>query len=251
MIELGHAEHVMGTVVSFTVVAGPLTEHDARRAVDEACRLLHRLDATFSTWDPGSPMSRLRRGDVGPTEVPAEIPVVLELCAEAREVSGGWFDPWAMPGGVDPTGMVKGWAVEQALGVLRRAGIGGALVNGGGDLAALGSQPDGTPWRVGIRHPWDPAALACVVELEGAIATSGSYERGPHLVDPRTGRPAVAAASATVQGPSLAMADALATALAVGGDEVLPLVGALPGYDAYLVRADATEASTPTMAFAD
>lgn len=250
MIELGHAEHVMGTVVSFTVVAGPLAEGEARRGLDEACRLLHQLDATFSTWNPDSPMSRFRRGDVALAGVPADIAVVLDLCTDARELSGGWFDPWAMPGGVDPTGMVKGWAVEQALAVLQRAGVEGALVNGGGDLASLGTRPGGAPWRVGIRHPWDPGALACVVELDGAMATSGSYERGPHLVDPRSGRPAVAAASATVQGPSLAMADALATALAVGGDGVLAVVGALPGYDGYLVRADATEASTATMVFA-
>ena len=82
------------------------------------------------------------------------------------------------------------------------------------------------------------------------MATSGSYERGAHLVDPRTGAPGSRAASATVTGPSLALADALATALAVGGDEALEAVAALESYDGYLIRPDGSEASTSGMAFA-
>jgi FAD:protein FMN transferase len=246
---LVHTEPVMGTVVSFTVDCGSRAELDVREAVKAACRLLHHLDGTFSLWKPGSPMSRLRRGELEPGEAPPEIPAVLDLCAEARELSGGWFDPWAMPGGVDPTGLVKGWALEQASRLLREAGVPAALLNGGGDLVAFGPAGSSRPWRIGIRHPWDPSAFACVVEVDQAIATSGSYERGPHLIDPRTGRPTVAAASATVSGPSLAMADALATALAVGGDQVLGILADLPGYDAYLIRGDATEVATATMAF--
>lgn len=247
---VAHAEPVMGTVVSFTVHGGALGERAVRRALDEACRLLHRHDETFSTWKPHSPMSRLRRGEISLDEAPGEMRLVLDLCDQARQLSGGWFDPWAMPGGVDPTGLVKGWALEEALGVLRSAGVDAALVNGGGDLASLGRPRPDESWRVGVRHPWDQAALACIVELDGAVATSGSYERGPHLLDPGTGRFTMAAASATVTGPSLAMADALATALAVGGDDVLARIAALEGYDGYLVGADASEASTQTMAFA-
>jgi thiamine biosynthesis lipoprotein len=246
---LVQVEHVMGTAVSMTLDCGSVPERDIRQAVDDACRLLHALDDTFSTWRTDSPMSKLRRGEVGLADVPPEVPLVLELCAEARDLSGGWFDPWAMPGGVDPTGLVKGWAVEQASQLLLQAGIPAALVNGGGDLAAFGRPAGGRRWRIGIRHPWDPEALAAVVELDGAVATSGSYERGPHLTDPRTGEPS-AAASATVTGPSLALADALATALAVGGDEVLARLSGLPGYDGYLIRHDGTEAATESMAFA-
>ena len=82
------------------------------------------------------------------------------------------------------------------------------------------------------------------------MATSGSYERGAHLVDPFTGGPSGSAASAARTGPSLAFADALATALAVGGDEVLGIVSGLDGYDGYLIHADGGEASTPGITFA-
>lgn len=222
---VAHAEPVMGTVVSFAVHA-----HDGphvRAALGAACRLLHRADAVFSLWDPWSPLSRLRRGaarpdDLDPVEA-GEIAAVLGRCLDARSATDGWFDPWAVPGGVDPTGLVKGWAVEAAVAALDAAGL-TAVVNAGGDVAWCGRAPSGG-WRVGVRHPWRPRALACVVRGDRsirAVATSGGYERGAHLVDPTTGRRTVGAlASATVVGPDLAVADALATALAVGGPAVL------------------------------
>jgi thiamine biosynthesis lipoprotein len=134
--------------------------------------------------------------------------------------------------------------------VLRDAGVPGALINGGGDVAAFGAPAGGQRWRVGIRHPWRPDALAGIVETDAAVATSGCYERGPHLIDPTTGRPASRAASATVTGPSLSLADALATGVAVGGDEALPAVSKLAGYAAYLIRPDGTETSTGGFEFA-
>jgi len=247
---IGRAEPVMGTVVSFTVLPAPGRDEAARQAVEAACRVLHEADAIFSTWDPDSPVSRLRRGAAVLSDLPADVGEVLGLCERARQASGGWFDPWSVPGGVDPTGLVKGWAVERAAAVLRAAGMPAAMVNGGGDIAVVGSPEPGQPWRVGIRHPWRPGALACVLEVTAAVATSGSYERGAHLVDPHTGQPACRAASATVAGPSLALADALATALAVGGDAVLDILRGLDGYTGYLIRPDGTEATAGGPAFA-
>ena len=134
-------------------------------------------------------MSRFRRGEADLDDLPLEVAEVVAECRAATQVSGGWFDPWAMPGGFDPTGLIKGWAVDRALDVLRRSGMAGAMVNGGGDLAAFGSPAPGQRWRVGIRHPWRADALAGIIEVEAAVATSGSYERGTHLTDPATGRP--------------------------------------------------------------
>ncbi len=245
-----HAEPVMGTVFSFTAVHGELPAATVRAALAAACQILHRCDAVFSTWDPDSPVSRFRRGEAAPGLMPPEFAEVVAECHAAKEASGGWFDPWAMPGGFDPTGLVKGWAAERALAELRGAGLPGALVNGGGDVAGFGAPPGGHRWRVGIRHPWRADALACVIELDAAVATSGPYERGAHLIDPATGQPASRAASATVTGPSLTLADALATGLAVGGDEALAAVAGLDGYAGYLIRPDGSEADTGGIAFA-
>jgi len=247
-----HAEPVMGTVFSFTAVHGDLPPDAVRAALAAACRELQHCDALFSTWDPGSPVSRFRRGEAALGQMPPEFNEVMRECRAAKQASGGWFDPWAMPGGFDPTGLVKGWAAERALAELRGAGLAGALINGGGDVAAFGSPADGQRWRVGIRHPWRADALACVIEVgqgPAAVATSGPYERGAHLIDPATGEPASRAASATVTGPSLALADALATGLAVGGDEALAVVAGLDGYAAYLIRPDGSETDTGGIAF--
>jgi thiamine biosynthesis lipoprotein len=233
---------VMGTVVSFTVLG--LGEAAAETALDQAGDVLREADETFSLWKPGSPVSRLRRGETELAQVPPEVSEVLELCRMARTWSRGWFDPWAMPGGVDPTGLVKGWAVERARDVLRRAGAAAALVSGGGDLAVFGQPAPGQEWRAGIQHPWRRDALAGIIEVRAAAATSGTYERGPHLIDPRTGQPGHRGVSATVTGPSLALADALATAVAVGGDDALDAIGALDGYAGYLIRPDGSEAYT-------
>lgn len=245
-----HAEPVMGTVVSFHVVAGGLAAERIHAAIRDAAALLHRHDELFSTWRPESPMSRLRRGELELGDAPSEIAEVLELCAQARSLSGGWFDAAAMPGGVDPTGLVKGWSAEAALALLARAGVDAAMVNAGGDIACLGSPPGGGSWKIGIRHPWRADALACVIAVDAAIATSGEYERGRHLVDP-PGRQGRRPASATVTGPSCALADALATALAVGGDDAFASVAAIEGYDAYLIGTDGTERSTAGIRFVD
>jgi thiamine biosynthesis lipoprotein len=246
---LSHGEVVMGTVVSFAVMPGGKSGQAAARAIEAACAALHQADVTFSTWDPQSPVSRLRRGAAALSELPAEVAEVLDLCEDARKASGGWFDPWAIPAGVDPTGLVKGWAVERALAVLHEAGMEAAMVNGGGDIAVFGTPAPGQNWRVGVRHPWRTSALAAVLEVTAAVATSGSYERGPHLLNPFTGQPASHAASATITGPSLALADALATAMAAGGDEVLGIVAGLDGYAGYLIRPDGSEADTGGITF--
>lgn len=245
-----HAELVMGTAVSFSVVSDEPRDV-VTAAIRSACAVLHRADAVFSTWNEQSPVSRMRRGEAQPDDLPPEVTEVLRRCEAARKATGGWFDPWAAPGGVDPTGLVKGWAVERALDVLKDAGIAAAMVNGGGDIAVFGQPPgsDGTGWRIGIRHPWRPDGLAAIVtRVTAAIATSGRYERGQHLYSP-PGKQMALAASATVTGPSLALADAIATALAVGGDDVLPLVAGLDGYEGYLIRSEGSETDTGGITF--
>jgi len=124
-----------------------------------------------------------------------------------------------MPGGLDPTGLVKGWAATRALEILADAGVAGAMVNAGGDIATAGEPAPGEPWRIGITDPDDRGRLLCVVPSPGAVATSGTYERGPHIIDPFGGLPRARYRSATVVGTDLAWADALATGLAAAGPE--------------------------------
>jgi len=259
-----HSQQVMGTVVSFSIREGTTaarttteaaaaaeptitTSEAAAAATDVAAAALTRATATlqtaddvFSTWKPQSPVSRLRRGVITLDQAPPQVADVLALCREARDISGGWFDPWRLPGGVDPTGLVKGWAAERALDEFKNAGVPAAMINAGGDITVYGEPEPGQPWRIGVRHPQAADRLLCIVEISGrgAVATSGNYERGLHMLNPNTGEPARALASATVIGPDLTFADALATAVFVSGGEALERIARLRGYSAFVVDAD-------------
>jgi thiamine biosynthesis lipoprotein len=239
-----HQETVMGTVVSIAVY-GEVGGGAFDAAIERACAHLHHVDDVFSTWKPGSVLSRYRRGELGSGALPAAVVEVLERCRDLRERSGGWFDPWSMPGGFDPTGMVKGWAAERAADLVAECGAAGVIVNAGGDIALRGRPAPRPTWRLGIRHPWQPTDLAGLVTPPGALATSGLYERGLHLLDPFTGERPSRVASASVTGPDLATADALATAAAVAGMPFLDVVAGIGGYECYLIGWDGRGGVTP------
>ncbi|MER6675901.1 FAD:protein FMN transferase [Streptomyces sp. NPDC000983] len=235
-----HVEEVMGTVFSFDVRGG---DPDAvRAALAEAVAGLHRVDEVFSTYRDDSEISRLDRGELSLAECSPEVAAVLELGAEASRVSDGWFST-SYEGRLDPTGVVKGWAVEQAARLLARAGASGVSVNGGGDVQLLGVPGGDRPWRVGVSDPLRPGGLAAVISAAGAselaIATSGTAERGAHIVDPRTGRSAVTDLLAvTVVAPTVTWADCWATAaFAMGSRDALRWLEALPGVEALLITA--------------
>ena len=231
-VRVRHAEHVMGTVVSFDV---PVTaRHDG--SLDDAIEWLHWVDRVFSPYRPDSDVSKLARAEVTLDGCAPEVAEVFAACARVRDVSGGYFT--ASPGGrLDPSGYVKGWAVERAASLLSRAGSADHLVNGGGDVQCAGGRAAGEPWRVGIADPFRPAAIALVVAVSDcAVATSGIAERGSHIIDPFTGRPPSGLASLTVIGPSLALADAYATAaFAMGPARARDWTSSLDGHEAYAI----------------
>ncbi|MES5822306.1 FAD:protein FMN transferase [Streptomyces sp. RG80] len=235
-----HAEEVMGTVFSFDVRGGD--PRAVKAALEEAVAGLHRVDAAFSTYREDSQISRLVRGELTVADCAPEVAEVLELGAEAEDLSDGWFS-LRYEGQLDPTGIVKGWAVERAARSLSAAGATGVSLNGGGDVQLLGAPGPQRPWRVGVADPLRPGGLAAVVSAAGttelAIATSGTAERGAHIVDPRTGRSAVTdLVAVTVVAPSVMWADCWATAaFAMGSREGLRWLESLPEVEALLITA--------------
>ena len=201
----------MGTVVGIDV------RNEVRPGVlVDAFAYLHEVDARFSPFRDDSEIERLARGELALTEASDAVLAVTALCYELLRETDGAFDAWGhrADGAFDPTGVVKGWALDGVAGILRAAGATDFVINGGGDVVVAGEAAPGQPWRVGIRHPFAADRTAAVLGLvDAAVATSGAYERGAHIVDPQTGRPAVGLLSATVVAPSLARADALATAV--------------------------------------
>ncbi|MET7488038.1 FAD:protein FMN transferase [Streptomyces sp. NPDC005538] len=238
---LRHAEEVMGTVFSFDIRGG---EPEAvRTALEQAVAQLHRVDEVFSTYRDDSQLSRLARGELTVAECDAEVAEVLELGAEAERVSAGWFST-RYEGRLDPTGIVKGWAAERAAGLIAAAaGVSGVSVNGGGDVQMFGMPDPHRPWRVGVSDPLRPGGLAAVISAAGAdelaVATSGTAERGAHIVDPSTGKSAVTdLVAVTVVAPRLTWADCWATAaFAMGSREGLAWLESLPDVEALLITA--------------
>jgi thiamine biosynthesis lipoprotein len=245
-----YLEEVMGTVVVFDLYVESTLERDVIDSlVDSARAILHHADDLFSTWKPESPVSRLRRGVATLEEMPEDVVEVLTLCASARDMSHGWFNPWGMPGGVDPTGYVKGWAAQRALRAFEHDGVAGAMVNAAGDIATRGRSGANVPFRIGVTDPRVPERLACIVDVHATIATSGTYERGQHLIDPFSGRSGARASSASVVGPDLGIADALATALAVAGSDFLTLLEGVPDYEGLALESDGTWSCTTRFPF--
>jgi FAD:protein FMN transferase len=207
---------------------------------------LREVDARFSTYRRGSEISRLNRGELALRDAHPDVRSVLARCEALRGETGGYFDanqgfdPLRF---VDPTGLVKGWAVDRAGALLDAAGLDRWCIDAGGDVLLRGG-----PWRVGIRHPRRRRKLAAVLELsDAAVATSGTYERGRHIVDPHTGRPPAGIASVTVVGRELATADAYATAAFAMGAAGPRWTARLEGFSALTIIGDRM-LSTPGLA---
>ncbi|HEY8285292.1 MAG TPA: FAD:protein FMN transferase [Chloroflexota bacterium] len=227
-------------------------------ALDRAFAWLRLVDARFSTYRVESEISRLNRGDLGLEDTHPDVREVLARCERLREETGGYFDvrapylasdgreaPGPSSGAVDPSGLVKGWAVTRAAEILDAAGARNYCVNAGGDITARGRPAPDPYWSIGIQHPLLRDQLAAVVAItDQAIATSGAYERGSHIIDPRTGCPPEDILSVTVVGPDLATADAYATAAYAMGKAGPAWTARLAGYEAMTILADQTVLST-------
>jgi thiamine biosynthesis lipoprotein len=234
------SEHVWGTVVTLDVRDPEATSAAVDAAWESVRTELHRIDAVFSTYRSDSVITMLRGG--GTHVVADDVGEVVDRCLEVRMATDGSFDPWKAEGGFDPSGLVKGWAADRCAEIVRRHGFRVFSVDAAGDLVCRGAIPGAEGWAgwpIGISHPDDPSAVVAVVDvLDGAVATSGTSQRGEHVVDPATGAPALGARQATVVGPDGALADALATALLVAGVDGARWFAALPGWSAYVVDGD-------------
>jgi thiamine biosynthesis lipoprotein len=214
-----HVEHIMGMPISLALRGRHADDHAGRGAWAEAVATLRDVDRVFSTYRADSQISRLGRGELSLADCPPEVAEVLALGELARLQSHGAFD--VRRGGVlDPSGVVKGWAVERAVRPLRALPDTDVCLSAGGDLVCHVAGPDSPDWRIGIEDPHDPSRVVAVVPVRtGAVATSGLAHRGGHVVDARTGQVPDSVASVTVIGEDLTWADLDATAaLALGRD---------------------------------
>jgi thiamine biosynthesis lipoprotein len=231
-------EHVMGMPVLVEV-----RESIDEVAVERVFDWFRWVDAVFSTYKDDSQVSRINRGELAPADAHPDVLTVFGLCEQLRALTDGYFDAHAVsPDVFDPSGLVKGWSVDRAASLLDASGAATYAINAGGDIRLRGG-----PWRVGVQHPTERGAIAKVLEAtELAIATSGEYARGSHVVDPHTRRPPAGLLSVTVTGPDLATADGYATAaFAMGAERSTHWLARLRGYEAMSIRRDGSVLTTP------
>jgi FAD:protein FMN transferase len=229
-------EHVMGMPVTIDVRDAAV----GADALDRAFAWLRHVDATFSPYRPESEVCRLDRGELALEDADPDVRAVLARCERLRRRTGGFFDARAS-GSLDPCGVVKGWAVDRVAALL---GARDFVIDAGGDVLLRGRCR-----RVGIRHPHERDRLAAVVAVtDAAVATSGCYERGEHIVDPWTRRAPHGVLSVTIVGPDLATADAYATAAFAMGADGPRWTAGLRGHQAMTVLAGGDVLSTPGFA---
>jgi len=199
--------------------------------VDEVFEDFALLDQTFSPFLEGSAVSRVNRGELAIEEAGPLVGQAADLCRHYGLATGGYFSAW-FGDRFEPSGLVKGWAIDRSGSILARHGLRDWFVDAGGDVLPHGHNPEGGPWRVGIRHPVErDKVVRVVLASDLAVATSGSYEKGEHILDPHTGRPAVELLSFTVVGPDILTADVYATACFAMGSRGLEFLAGLEGYE--------------------
>ncbi len=222
----------MGTAITIDVIDPPANAADSVRA---AVDWFHEVDRRFSTYRSDSEVSRLDRGEV--VSVSDDMRLVLDACEDLRSSTHGYFDAYA-GGRFDPSGYVKGWSVEVASARLAAAGAVSHCINAGGDIRVRGVGPSDGAWRIGITHPWERHAVAWTIAgTDLAVATSGTYERGGHVIDPFTGRAAEFLCSVSVTGPDLRLADGYATAALAMGEAGIGWLATLDGYSSAVITA--------------
>ena len=229
-------EAIWGTVASFDFRSEHLSEVELHHVVDEVMNFFKEIDNLFSTYIPNSEVSQLRQGSINIEQCHEWVQTIYKECLDAREITAGAFDPWAVRGGFDPSGYVKGWAADQGVAIAKAAGVEHIQINAGGDISLAGGRSADEPWNIGIRHPEERDKVAQIIALvDGAIATSGTYERGEHIIDPATLLPAIGARSATVVGPDAGLAEAFATGLIVAGRSGAHWFIQNPQYSAWVI----------------
>jgi FAD:protein FMN transferase len=234
-------EQIMGMPIVVDV-----RDVDDAAALDPLFEWFVYVDETFSTYIGGSQISRIDRGELALEDADEDVRAILTRCEELRIETKGFFDARAAGTGLDPSGLVKGWSVDQAAAIADELGWRNYAINAGGDMRLRGGALPAPVWRVGIQHPTQRDRIVAVVGGDDlAVATSGAYARGEHVIDPHTGRPPAGVLSVTITGPDLATADAYATAAFAMGVAGPAWTARLRGYEAMTLLADGRSLRTP------
>lgn len=207
------------------------------------------VDEKFSTYKDSSEISRINRGELKFEDASEDMKIIFDLAEQTRRESNGYFDIHHN-GIMDPSGIVKGWAIYNAAEILRKKGFENFYVDAGGDIQARGKNSQGENWRVGIRNPFNMDEIVKIISVSDCgVATSGTYVRGQHIYNPKNdGEDITDILSLTVIGPDVYEADRFATAAFAMGRAGIDFIEYLPRFEGYMIDKD--KQATYTTGFA-
>lgn len=198
------------------------------------------VDRMFSPYKEDSDISRINRGELPKESWSENVKTIFALSEKTKQETNGYFDIVRPDGAIDPSGMVKGWAIHEAANMARRAGLRNFCIDAGGDMEVSGMNATGIPWRIGIQHPWDNQHIVKVVRLSDCgIATSGTSVKGNHIYNPHAPTvPIEGIASMTVIAGDALEADRFATAAFAMGRAGIEFIEDLKGCEGYMIDSD-------------
>ena len=215
-------------------------------AIEEVFDYFRSVDERFSTYKPESEISQINRRELTEEAWSPQMREVFAIAEMTKRETDGYFDIRRSDGMIDPSGIVKGWAIKNASHILNDAGIEDYFIDAGGDIALAGHNERSEDWSVGIRNPFKTDEIVKIVypRSEG-IATSGSYLRGAHIYDPHDpSRTLEDIVSITVIGPDVLEADRFATAAFAMGTNGIQFLESRPGLEGYMIGRDAIAVET-------
>jgi thiamine biosynthesis lipoprotein len=223
---------VMGMPATINVVDVGVTQED----INEVFSYFHYIDKKFSTYKKESEISQINRGEIKELDYSDEMKKILKLSEETKKETNGFFDI-DYNGILDPSGLVKGYAVFQGAEILRRKNFQNYYVEIAGDIQVQGKNEKRENWKIGIQNPFNLDEIVKVVKLSNkGIATSGNYIRGTHIYNPKEKRFAEEIAGITVIGPNIYEADRFATASFAMGEAGINFLEKLKGFEGYMVK---------------
>lgn len=220
---------IMGMPITVEIIGS------ADKVFDEVFDYFGYVDQKFSTYKNTSEISKINRGEIKSSDFSSEMKKIFKLAEQTKKETDRYFDI-VQNGKIDPSGIVKGWAILNAAKIIKRAGFENFYVEAGGDIQVLGRKKKGEKWRVGIRNPFNVSEIIKVLSVSNlGVATSGAYERGLHIYNPKTHRLANEIASITVVGRNVYEADRFATAAFAMGKRGIEFIERQKGLEGYMI----------------
>jgi FAD:protein FMN transferase len=204
--------------------------------IDKVFDYFKYVDQKFSTYKKGSEITKINRGLIGIKNASNDMKEVLALCEKTKQETNGYFDIMHQ-GKLDPSGLVKGWAINNAANLISNMGFKNFFIDAGGDIQVKGKNKENDSWKIGIQNPFNLKEIIKVIWLKNkGVATSGTYIRGQHVYDPYHPRSLLQdIVSITVIGPNVYEADRFATAAFAMGQKGINFIENLSGFEGYTI----------------